>query len=163
MRRILVVPALAAGLLSAGCISVPTYRVERGAPVALNFVSGPTQRGELLAVSVDSLWIRDDSLIGAVALPALVRVTIDRQRYGAKHGLLRGASFGFVSGIALYVACRTAEEASDCGGIVLVSTILGSLVGVLAVPSLDNLRFLVVPPTVETLAPWARYPQGMPR
>jgi hypothetical protein len=146
----------------AGCATatLPVF----GRPIEVTPRTGhgnASARGELLAVGESGVWVLEAS--GAREIPF---AEIERVRVGL-HGLngrVAGtwAGTGAVGTIgALAVACAQVEGTS-CGGVLLFA-IPWALVGIPSAASLEkSSRVFVGPENREALAPYARFPQGLP-
>jgi hypothetical protein len=130
-----------------------------GAKVRLVRYDGLRSSGELLAAQGDSLWLLASGAMYAVPLDKLQDVQVRRPGIDAV-GILGWALVGgLVTGRALTAACSTVAE--DCGG-VFVGTMLswGLVGGIAAAITRSPHRWLS--PGAAALAPYARFPQGLP-
>jgi len=121
-------------------------------------------RGELLAVRPDSAWVLADAprRVVAVRMVDVLGATVQRHGLTAAKGLVWGVAVGAASGVGLAVACNQVRGTS-CGPIVLASAVVGLLFGGGAAVSYGfSSRWSFAPVTAETLAPFARFPQGPP-
>ncbi|MBY0489692.1 MAG: hypothetical protein K2R93_07595 [Gemmatimonadaceae bacterium] len=148
-----------------GCSMAMQRHPERGAPVRLTMVADSALKftGELLAVSNDSLWLRDThATVRVWPLASISSVRVSRQTQVFARTVLRGVAFGAVSGAALAGACSTISDGCEAvmGIWTGVFTGVSLLAGGLSHAQVEYLR--VHPPTRPALAPWARYPQGLP-
>lgn len=119
-----------------------------------------TLKGELLAVTLDSVWVmaRDGQTMNA-AVTDIGRILVQRYQRKPAAALLVGSVVGLVSGIALTAACRSVEDA-DCGGVLVSGLVSGALIGGLSALSIQAGRYREIPP--GAMAPYARFPQGPP-
>ncbi len=121
-------------------------------------------RGELLAVRPDSAWVLapDLSRVAAVPMASIRTALVRRHGLTAERGVLWGAALGVIAGVGLSAACSSVEG-SSCGGVLVGTTAFGLLLGGLAAPSLaSSSRWHITPVTAESLARFARFPQGPP-
>lgn len=124
-------------------------------------VDGRSVKGELLAVSADSLWLLTGPTVRAVLLAPLRSVRVIRHSVSGSKVALWGALGALVTGVGLTGACSSVANA-ECGG-VLPGMILGwgvwtGLFGTaLAQSSREDL-----PPAQPSLSGYARFPQGLP-
>lgn len=117
--------------------------------------------GELIAVSVDSLWVLAERTLVTVPLAQVDAVHVARHRFTPKTALVWTAVGGLLSATALTVACG--QVADDCGyvfpGVLLSWGMVGGLSAV-TVSRSANLRFDRT--EWDRLRPYARFPQGIP-
>jgi hypothetical protein len=124
--------------------------------------SGLQLRGELLAVSGDSIWVLQTAGLSATAMSETRRVVLNRHAHTGGRTMRVGLIVGALSGLGLTVACMSAE-AGGCGailpGAIVTSTLVSGAMALLLQPSNSiNVR----PITEERLRPYARFPQGIP-
>ena len=119
-----------------------------------------TLKGELLAITIDSVWVmaRDSQTMNA-AVTDIGRILVQRYQKNPDKALLAGLGVGLVSGIALTAACRSVEGAA-CGMVLVGSLVSGALWGGLSALSIQAGRYREIPP--GGVAPYARFPQGPP-
>ena len=155
-------------LLSTALACVPAHYAALsplGAPVALRVGNDQTIRGELLAVSAESIWVKSPAAATTprvVALATVSRVRVDRDGTGSP-GLRFGLIFGAISGVVMEGACSSVDG-NSCGGSVLIFSLVMSLLLGWAVDAGSDMRnaLVIVSPTPEALQPYARFPQGLP-
>lgn len=118
-------------------------------------------RGELIAVSLDSLWLLRDSTLVAVPTRNLARVEVKRRPMGAGDIMLWGVIGGAVSGAALTAAC--ASYTDGCGAvlpaIVLTWTLWSGLWATVTGSAYQSYPAVRVQ---RDLPAFARFPQGLP-
>lgn len=144
---------------------ISAHRGVLGAPIQATMDGGRgTLTGELLAVGGgDTVWVRVGDALQHASLSRVATARIERSPRGMRHGLLRGALFGVVTGAAMSAACKSVDGADGCGGVFLTSAAIATLAGFLAGVDNQSDRYLRLErPTAPTLVPWARYPQGLP-
>ena len=155
--------ALLVALVAAvGCHPTPRPP-QLGITAAVMLADGAVHQGELLAVHRDSLVLAVGDTVRWFAMDQIVRATIDRRVLGvgpSVRGMMIG---GLVTGLALTIACISAES-EGCAGAILPMTVgAGLVIGFLGGLETQRFRYATfAPPTVDQLRPWARYPQGMP-
>lgn len=156
----LVVAIVAATPLESGAQDIPP----RGWPVRIQRADTSAEtRGELIAVSADTLWVLADSQLVSVPTTFVWRVLVKRRPIGAKGIGWWGLVGGTISGLGLMAACGSYDGGGDCGG-VLVGTVFiwAAWTGIWA--AIAGSEYSGIPrPVLETqLKPFARFPQGMP-
>lgn len=130
-----------------------------GATVRLSMSTGGSQSGELLAARRDSLWLLKHQLIHGIALPDVSRVNVRGKGIGRGGILLWTVIGGGVTGGALTAACSSVAE--GCGGVFAGTMLAWAIVGgVAAVLTQSPHRWVDASP--EALAPYSRFPQGLP-
>lgn len=159
-RRVLAVLSVVG--LSA-CLPLESRPVPNGATLRV-YARGDTARGELLAVSAESLWVATRAA-GAVGMTGLrladVHRVVVQRGGGVGASAVRGVAFGIVSGMGMYAACASVSE--GCEGIFAFSVAVPTVLALLAGASMSIGRELEIKaPSPEALARFARWPQGMP-
>ena len=132
-----------------------------GTHVRLEVRGADRAAGELLAVERDSLWLLPaGGPMRAVGLRDVRAAQVPRLGTSAGTILAWTAIGGLVSGLALTMACNSVEGA-DCGGVFpLVAGAWLVVGGASAAMSGSGWRSLPTDP--PSLAPYARFPQGLP-
>jgi hypothetical protein len=118
-------------------------------------------KGELIAVGADSLWLRQDDGVRAMALGDLDRVQVRHHGFTFGKSMLIAAIGGLVTGAAMTAACSSVSD--GCGGVFV--GMMGSwlVVGAIAGAASSGSAYRSLePPSYEALQPYARYPQGLP-
>lgn len=146
-----------------GCLPMASRPSPFGAKVWV-FAAGDSARGELLAVSADSMWIAEGEgsrpVQTALPMSGVRRVVVYRGA-GWQAFAMRGLAFGFITGLGMYAACTSVAE--GCAGILAVSVAVPAVLSLAAGSSISARRELTLTTfTAETLAPYARWPQGRP-
>jgi hypothetical protein len=166
MRTTVLLLALSTAVIPLAAAQEP-YRP--GSPLGADVVvkprrrdAGPILRGELLAVSVDSLWIVGPTTLTALPLADLAGVQVRRFRSGASTALVWGLLGGLLSGGLLTAACSTVNEGGGCAGVMVFSLITWGLWGGVGAATLSGSSVRTLPPTEPALGPYARFPQGLP-
>lgn len=123
-------------------------------------------RGELLAVSTDSLWIETKSRTVALPRLGLAKVEYRRHKFGARRVLATGLIISGVSTLGIVAACNSPEvsmSASECGSVTAgwlaatsVLSLLSSGIGQ------GNDWKTLLPEQFDQLVAHARFPQGLP-
>jgi hypothetical protein len=165
MRRI-VSPALL-GLALSGCIlsGAPISPYGRHAELKRD---GDDVRGELLAVSPDSVWLMRESTVASYATSTLRGVNVRRHTLGMKRTLTTMAIAGAVFGGMMLSACNAYnampdEGDTDCGDVfpVALLSFLGGGVLYGAINEYQSKHHLL-PRDTDRLRPFTRFPQGLP-
>jgi hypothetical protein len=129
-------------------------------------VNGERSRGELLAVSGDSLWVWIRNRTVALPRPALERVEYRRHNFTSRRALLTGAAISGVTTLGIAAACSS-PEADSGGGCVSVAAGWFAATGLLALFSgilATDAEWKTLPPDQwDQLAAHARHPQGLPQ
>lgn len=121
----------------------------------------PRLHGELIAVSLDSLWLLRDSTLVAIPTRDMIRVEVKRRPMGGGQIMLWGLIGGAVSGAALTAAC--ASYTDGCGSVlpaVMLTWTLWS--GIWAAVSGSAYQNYPVEHLQTNLPAFARFPQGLP-
>lgn len=148
------VPLAAAAFLVAGCAMGPKHPVRSplGAPVEVVRTRGESVRGELLAVSTDSLWVRGARSEGAVLNALSMReIRVVRVHHGGVSMLP-----AMVPGALILVGSSMVREFSSVIGAFGMGVLL------VGVERASLATLTITRPTPSALAPWARFPQGLP-
>lgn len=165
--RLVLAGALAA--LSAGC-------AVRGMPVSplgrtATLIGDRVQvKGELMALTPDTIWLRSDSTLRPYAGAEYRQVQVQRHTFGLRRTLNWLGWAGAGTGAALMIACNSYESSPDGGGDsgtcigVLPGTVLVFAAAGLIFGSLNEYtsRHRMQPGDTERLRPFTRYPQGLP-
>jgi hypothetical protein len=130
-----------------------------GSQVRLELYDGSGMSGELLAVQQDSVWLLVRGEMRVIPLGGLERVQVRRPGIDATDILLWTVVGGAATGGALTAACSSVSE--GCGPVFVVTLVLWWLVGGIAAENTQSPdRWLR--PDSAALAPYARFPQGLP-
>lgn len=127
-------------------------------------------KGELIAVSPDTIWLRSDSTLLPYTSASYRQVQVQRHDFGLRRTLNWLGWAGVGTGAALMVACNSYESSPDGGGDsgtcigVLPGTVLFFAAAGLVFGSINEYtsRHRVQPTDIERLRPFTRYPQGLP-
>lgn len=134
-----------------------------GAGLRLNLGTGDTEmRGELLAVSVDSLWVgRPDGSRLALRLPDVAGVQVRTHGAGASWTLKRVLVGWGLTSLGMTVACMS--ESNGCEVVPFVMAVPWGLVGGVAAWTNERSTWQRFSPDHPAeLRPYARFPQGLP-
>jgi hypothetical protein len=136
----------------------------RGADVSLQLATleMPVVRGELIAVSHDSIWLLGDAGLAAVPVGYVRGASLKQHSLDGKAGLIWTLVGGLVTSGALTAACASVE--GDCGAVFVVSMASWALVGGVSALSLEvsSRRRFKTPDIGGQLRGYARFPQGVP-
>jgi hypothetical protein len=166
MRQRMLIPialAFLAGSLDAQAAQ-PGENV-RGRQVELRLGGGTAHqlKGELLAVDRDSAWVLSKNQVVSVPMASVYSATVRRHGLTAEKGLIWGLAVGVGAGLGLTIACSSVDDTSGCGGVLPASALLGLAFGGLGALSLGpSSRWRFQPVVAESLARYARFPQGLP-
>lgn len=125
-------------------------------------VGGNDLKGELLAVTVDSLWLLTPGKdLRVLSLRLVEEVRVRRHALDADHALLWTGIGALVTGALLTAACTQVENA-ECGPIFPATIASWGILGGLfswriAVSSRHKLG-----PVESQVRPYVRFPQGLP-
>lgn len=129
-----------------------------------------TMKGELIALSADTIWLRSESTLLPHASASYRQVQVQRHDFGLRRTLNWLGWAGVGTGTALMIACNSYESSPDGGGSsggcigVLPGTVLFFAAAGLVFGSINEYtsRHRIRPTDVERLRPFTRYPQGLP-
>lgn len=123
------------------------------------------EKGELLAVDEERLWLRTRDGVREVPRGAVAEVRVKRHGYGGGLAKRIGLIGGLISGLALTAACSSVED-NEGGGCAAVGFGVGAvwaITGLLASPGLDASGHARLFPRDERLRAYARFPAGLPK
>jgi len=133
-----------------------------GYRVVLERDDGERTTGELIAVSLDSLWLLRDDALTVFSIADIEQVNVRQSTFGAKNALLWSLVAGTLSGAALTAACSSIEG-NDCSGLFPIVLLSWVLIGGIAAASVEPARYAEFPePQADVLRPYSRFPQGLP-
>lgn len=118
-------------------------------------------KGELMAVSPDSLWLSSQGRLRAFPLQGVERVDVEMHKWGGKRVFIWSLVAGLGSGLALTGACTSVSGAS-CGGVLPSVGLSWALIGGISGLFLQRSSTRTLPMTYEAIRPYVRYPQGLP-
>ncbi|HWO88487.1 MAG TPA: hypothetical protein VNL98_04980 [Gemmatimonadales bacterium] len=123
--------------------------------------------GELLAARGDTAWVLSRSglrrSVTTLTLSSQEMVRVQRHALTPGRGLKWGLLVGLGSGLGPMVACSGYDGSDGCAGLIPGSLLFGAIVSLLALPSFEFSAFRRLRrPTAESLARYARFPQGPP-
>lgn len=163
MRTLVISTVLLLGV--SGTISGQEERVDiKGRAVQLQPLVGPVVRGELLAVRGDSIWLLsvESRRVVALRLGDVSTATVRRHNMTARTGLIWGLAVGVLSGAGLTNACNQ-SQGSGCGEVLPMMVLGGLVLGGLSAISFEfSNRWRYEAPRADSLARFARFPQGPP-
>jgi hypothetical protein len=130
----------------------------RGAIVPFTRFDGSRLAGELLAARIDSVWVQQDG--ATLAIPLLHIEQAQLQEKGLSRRAIPAWTLvgALATGSGMYAACHGVGD--DCS--VVFAAMAGSwaLIGGLTAAMTPPQRKLQ--PVPEAMAPYARFPQGLP-
>ena len=138
----------------------PPLELVMGRTAKLGIAQGGIS-GELLSVSMDSLWVLSEERVQGLALTDLRKVDVQMHRFGAGRVLAWNLVAGLGSAIALTAACTSVAD--SCGGVFVGWSLTWALVGGISGAALASSSHRLVTPSPEALRPYVRYPQGFPK
>jgi hypothetical protein len=122
----------------------------------------PRVEGELLAVGPKRLWLRGRDGVYDVPLADVGEVRLQRHGLTGGKAVLWAVIGALSTGIALTAACGSANG-ENCGGVLAVTLGAWAVIGGPAAAALGRSSQLRVKPReLESLRPYARFPQGLP-
>lgn len=132
-----------------------------GSRLDLDLRGGQRLSGELLALQRDSLWLLPSrGEMRVVALRDVTRAQVPQRGLTAGGVMAWTLIGGLVSGTLLTAACSSVEGAG-CGGVLPAVMLSWGLVGGISA-ALSGSRMRPVGTDPRSLAPYARFPQGLP-
>lgn len=160
MRTTLVFSVGLAVLLS-GAADAQRIHSVYGSRVDLTLLGGRRLSGELLAARQDSVWVLPRrAKLSVLSLSDIARARVPRTGPSAGGMLVWALVGGTVSGLALTAACSSVDGA-DCGGLLPAMIVSWGLVGGIAA-AITGSGSRPVNVDARGLAPYARFPQGLP-
>jgi hypothetical protein len=159
MRNLLSILAVAGTFLSPPAALAQHQTSPLGSTVRVIMSDGARLSGELLAAQRDSSWLLEGDVIRAISLDDVSRAQVRGRGMDSGRILLWSLIGGVVTGAALTSACSGVAE--DCGGVFVASMLSWGLVGGIAA-GITQSPHRWVDPRPEVLAPYARFPQGLP-
>jgi hypothetical protein len=151
-------------LASAGCAARSTV-LGRSVTLVPAAQDAKPVKGELLAVEEGRVYVRTKDGVRDVDVSGLREVKVRRHDLGAGWAIRWGLVGGLVSGAVMAAACSSVEG-NDAGGCAATGAVWGGiwmLAGLLAAPSLEGSSQLSFSPDSVRLAPYARFPAGLPK
>ncbi|SHK91260.1 hypothetical protein [Rhodothermus profundi] len=137
----------------------PQRNAPRGYSIRLYVEQGQQLKGELLAVTQDTLWLLTDAEIRPLRLESISQVQVRYPGIRRSHLMRWSVIGGGVTGIALTGACMSVSE--GCVGVFALSMGLWLVAGGVAALFTHPPHLWVVPDS-QALVPYARFPQGLP-
>ena len=157
---------LACAALSAadGTAQAPYHPSPLGAAVVLRLSQEDADpiRGELIAATTDTVWVLDSAVLYRVPLGSIQQVEFRRFESGASTAWIWGIAAGLVSAGALTAACSSVEGNDGCGSVFPAVMVRWMLWAGLGAATLSASSGETLPPNVDALQPYARFPQGLP-
>lgn len=153
--------ATALVVVTSGVASAQRLPSPFGSRVTIDLQAGRRVTGELLAAERDTLWLLAPAgTLSSLALGDVQRAAV-RQRGLTATGVLVWSVVGaLVSGGALTAACASVDDA-ECGAVFPAVALSWALVGGIGAAMAGG-GSRAIPVTAQSLAPYARFPQGLP-
>jgi hypothetical protein len=136
----------------------PPDELTRGRIATVDLMSGSV-RGELLSVSVDSLWVLSDSRTVAFPLRDVRAVRVRMHKWGWGRMLAWNVLAGLGSAAALSAACRSVEGTANCRDVFLGWSLGWSLIGGITGAFIATSSHRTLEPAAGALRPFVRLPQ----
>ena len=159
MKIELIVCATIVGLLPPAAAAQSQTRSALGGRNVIVQLRVGTMRGELIAVTTDSIWVLQNGQLEATPTRQIRQVKVDREVLGTGMNWTWSLAAGAGSGLALTLACSTVS--SGCGGVFLVTVAIWTAFGGISAHSMAASRYETIR-NWQHLAPYARFPQGLP-
>ncbi len=159
MRSVLAILFVAGAVLGPGVALAQHQPPPLGSTVRLTMSGGGRLSGELLAAQRDSAWLLEAGVIRAISLHDVYGVQVRGRGMDSGRILLWTLIGGTVTGAALTAACSSVRD--GCGGVFVGTMLSWGLVGGIAA-GITRSPHRGVDPRGEALAPYARFPQGLP-
>jgi hypothetical protein len=155
-------------LVIAACFALPAVASAQfpapslGATVKVGLANGQKFEGELLAVSADSLWVRQGMQAIAAPLKGINTLAVLRgNKSGTGRGFGKMAIFGAISGAVMTAACSSVSD--GCEVVFAMSMATSLFVGVLSTASWESRKYdHLYKDEVARAGIWSRFPQGWP-
>ena len=162
-RRQVVVIGLGLTLLAASEAGAQTRTPVMGSQVRVSLVLRTEPwRGELIALSSDSLWLLGRSVLFSAPLRDVQRVRVVRHKAGSALAFRWGLVGGLVTGLALTGACSSVD-ASGCPLVLPLTVLMWTAVsGLSALTMGPSSHKDFRRPRFGGLNAFARFPQGLP-
>lgn len=138
--------------------SPPPDELTRGRIATVDLVAGSV-RGELLSVSVDSIWVLSDLRTVALPLRDVTAVKVRMHKWGWGRMLAWNLLAGLGSAAALSAACRSVEGTASCGDVFLGWSLGWILIGGISGAFIATSSQRTLEPAAEALRPYVRLPQ----
>lgn len=159
---------IVAGLTIACAAAAPAQSRNRealGSEVVVERSNAGSLRGELIAVTADTLWILTQQQLMRMPMQDVLEVRIDRRKMGAKLAWTWSLAAGAISGLLLTAACSSVTE--DCGGVFVFTMGSWAIFGLLSAPSMESVRYQSIEyprdnSRWQQLRAESRFPVGIP-
>ena len=129
------------------------------------WVDGAETRGELLAVTADTLWWQGEGPAGqrtASSLTEITRLEVRMHDWDAGR-IFRWSAIGAgVTSLAMTAACASIDEDTDCWPVPLVTVGAWGLVGLIFGGIVAGTSGRDVLPIPDEVRAYVRFPQGLP-
>jgi hypothetical protein len=160
-RRLTTMVVLAA---VTGCATAPRQPFVVGRYVEVATKTGKSEKGELLAVGPEQLWLFQHDQVKTVPASGVTRVRVWRRDVNGSHVSAFATIGALVTGGLLAGACTSVEgnDGAGCIGLGVVVAATWAVVGGISARSAEHRTRLDVATNWKALEPFARFPQGLP-
>lgn len=162
--RWLILPLLASGCAVRGLPISPYGR-------AVSMKAGTEAiRGELVAISADTIWVQQGDSLRPVVLAPSQRVDVQRHSFGLRRTVRWLGLTGLATAASLMIACNSYESSSEGGGdnsaciaVLPATSLFFGVAGLIfgAGNQWSSVHRLAAADTAR-LRSFSRYPQGLP-
>lgn len=160
MRSLIPILVAAATILGPQAALAQRQAPPFGSTVRFTMADGERLSGELLAAQRDSAWLLAGDMSRAISLHDVSRAQVRGRGMDRQKIMLWSLIGGVASGAVLTAACSRVED-SDCGAVFPAFVLSWALAGGIAA-AVTQSPHRWVEPRLEVLAPYARFPQGLP-
>lgn len=164
MQRSILMTAMLATLALPVRVQAQALQPILGSRVDVRMRTGGRIRGELLAATVDTVWVLGENGVVPLPLSAVRQVRIPYSGGVSASTVLKwGAVAGIVTGAALTAACSTVPDAR-CGTVFAGTLVTWSVItGISALLAGRGSAAKIGPLGFGRLPTYARFPQGVPQ
>ena len=163
MQRSILMTAMLAALALPVSVQAQALQPILGSRVDVRMRTGRGIRGELLAATVDTVWVLGENGVVPLPLSAVRQVRIPYSGgVSASTVLTWGAIVGVGTGLLLTAACSSVAD--GCGGVFVANLFTWSIItGISAALAGRGSAAKIGPPRFGRLPAYARFPQGIPQ
>lgn len=163
MQRSILMTAMLATLVLPVRVQAQALQPILGSRVDVRMRTGGRIRGELLAATVDTVWVLGENGVVPLPLSAVRQVRIPYSGGVSASTVLKwGAVAGIVTGAALTAACSSVAD--GCGSVFSATLVTWSVItGISALLAGRGSAAKIGPLGFGRLPAYARFPQGVPQ